>query len=370
VIRVEHLDLTLGGHFRPQAHVAFGAPLRTSGLLAALPPEAVKDLLLLLTFVTPNGHCAPTVGQIAAAMRVSPGKARSRLERLEALRWQAQPLLWHGSSESGLEFFSPLSLLAPVREDAAPPSAYVPPPPIQAASREAVIAHSRATYARPRAEVEAQIEEMMGYRKAHRPSQPAQAPAAAPTSTQGVEVKPDMQLPALSPDEIEAQREREEVRELLVQAGLEAEQAEGLLGVTVENGIYCTLSGSSGKLYLFWSSGQPQAMASAMPFPCAPAEGMPVLVPVRRDSVAGDLHLIPTLEASSGKGQRVMDLPPRLDEVLDEVEVRRFDGLEDKLPAWVGQRKQQHVVGAVGTQVVQDDVDPLDGRVNPRFDAG
>ena len=225
LIRVEHLDVTLGGRFRPAAHVCFATPLRTTGLLSSLPPEAAKDLLLLLTFVTPNGHCAPTLTQIAHAMRVSQGKARSRLERLQAVRWQARPLLWHGTSESGLEFFSPLSTMAPVHEDATPPSASVPPPPIQAAGRQAVIAHSRAAYARPRAEVEAQIEEMMGYRKASRPSQPRQGSAPAATSAQSVEAE----RPALSPEEQEARREREEVRELLLRAGLEAKQAQGLL---------------------------------------------------------------------------------------------------------------------------------------------
>jgi len=232
LIRVEHLDVTLGGHFRPAAHVCFAAALRASGLLAALPPEALRDLLLLLTFVTPNGHCAPALPQIAHAMRVSQGKARSRLERLQAVRWQARPLLWHGQSESGLEIFSPLPALCPVRENAVPPSAYVPPPPIQAAGRQAVIAHSRAAYARPRAEVEAQIEEMMGYRKASRPSQPCQGstPAAQGSAPAGnSEQSLEAERPALTPEVQEARREREEVRELLLRAGLEAEQAQGLL---------------------------------------------------------------------------------------------------------------------------------------------
>ena len=234
MIRVEHLGVTQNGYFRPSAFVSFGATLRASGLLAALPPEAVKDLLLLLTFVTSNGHCAPTVHQIAQAMRVSQGKARSRLERLEAARWQARPLLWHGKTESGLEFFSPLSSLAPVHEDAQAPSAYVPPPPIRAASREAVVAHSRAAYARSRAEVEAQIEEMMNYRKAqpparHQPAKQHQAPTSV--SPQRVEATAPVPVQALvlSPEEQAALREHEEVSDLLQQVGLEAEQAEGLL---------------------------------------------------------------------------------------------------------------------------------------------
>jgi len=50
-------------------------------------------------------------------MHLSQGRARGRLERLQAVRWEGRPLLWHGQSESGLEFFSPLPLVAPVRGD-------------------------------------------------------------------------------------------------------------------------------------------------------------------------------------------------------------------------------------------------------------
>ncbi len=221
VIRVEHLDFSLSGNFRPAAIVTFAAPLRASGLLHALPPEAAKDLLLLLTFVTPNGLCAPTVHQIAEAMHVSGGKARGRMERLLAFRWQGEPLLLHQKSESGLEAFTPRPWLAPVRENSKPEPPRTSQPPMRAASREEVIAHTRATYARPRAEVEREIEEAMGYRRDEH-GRPYRGPA---------QIAPDSQpqAPPLTSEEIEARRERSEVKGLLLQAGLQDEQAEALL---------------------------------------------------------------------------------------------------------------------------------------------
>jgi hypothetical protein len=232
LIRVEHLNGTRNGTFHPVAHVAFHAPLRTSGLLQALSPEAARDLLLLLTFVTPNGLCSPTLPQIAQAMRVSEGKARARLERLLALRWQGEPLIAHFRSESGLETFSPLPGIAPVQENTASPPAYLPPPPIPVASREAVIAHSRAAYTRPRAEVEREIEERMNYARSDRAHHnPARFhPAADLSLRQSAPSQPVPPEPApLSPEEAEALRERQEVERLLLQAGLQREQAEALL---------------------------------------------------------------------------------------------------------------------------------------------
>lgn len=224
LIRVEHLDVKRNGDFRPAAHVTFAAPLRLSGLLGALPPEAARDLLLLLTFVTPNGRCAPTMRQIAEAMRLSDGKARGRMERLLAFRWQGEPLLTHQKTESGLEVFSPRPWVAPVREDAAPPPFQSPQAPVRAAPREEIIAHTRATYTRPRAEVEREIEEAMGYRRDER-GRPHRAPSQAVLVPQ-----PLAQGAApLSEEELEAMRERGEVRQMLLQAGLQDEQADALL---------------------------------------------------------------------------------------------------------------------------------------------
>jgi hypothetical protein len=237
LIRVEHRNETRNGTFCPVAHVTFHAPLRTSGLLQALSPEAARDLLLLLTFVTPNGLCSPTVSQIARAMRVSEGKARSRFGRLLALRWQGEPLIAHFRTQSGLETFSPLPGIAPVQENAAPPPAYLPPPPIPVASREAVIAHSRAAYTRPRAEVEREIEERMNYARSdrahgHRTRHDPAHSHPIPDSSLRQPILPASVPPEpapLSPEEAEALRERQEVAELLLQAGLQVEQAEALL---------------------------------------------------------------------------------------------------------------------------------------------
>lgn len=230
MIRVEHLDVQLNGNFRPAAFVAFAAPLRQSGLLNALPPEGAKDLLTLLTFVTPNGGCAPTIHQLAEAMRVSEGKARGRLGRLLEIRWQGEPLLAHLRSESGLEVFAPRPWLAPAREDGAtggPPS---PPPALRAAEREAVVAHSRAAYARPRAEVEREIEESMGYRRDEQ-GRLVRLPAPVRTDDKPTPLQPiPLSDPPLSPKELEAARERDEVKRLLLQAGLLPEQAESMVG--------------------------------------------------------------------------------------------------------------------------------------------
>ena len=56
--------------------------------------------------------------------------------------------------------------------------------------------------------------------------------------------------------------------------------------------------------------------------------------------------------------------PPR----LDQVQIGRVFGLEDKLPTWVGQRKQEHVGGAVAIEIVHHCVDPRDPGVDPALD--
>ncbi len=58
-IFIEHIDKLRDVHWRPTAHVRLTPSLRTSGFLQALPPEEIKGFLTLLTFLTPNGDCAP-----------------------------------------------------------------------------------------------------------------------------------------------------------------------------------------------------------------------------------------------------------------------------------------------------------------------
>ncbi len=149
------------GSFRPAAHLVLMPALRTCGLWAQLPPEDLHTLVLVFTFLAPNGWCRPTLLELAEAMRVSQAKARARVERLAGREWQGVPLLTHLPRPDGMDAYAPgRSLVA--REEAPPPvqAQAIPPP---TAGREAVVAHSRARYAKTREEVEAQIGAMMGW---------------------------------------------------------------------------------------------------------------------------------------------------------------------------------------------------------------
>ena len=160
---VEHRqeDAKPGGTFRPAARLVLAPALRTGGLWHALPPEDTKNLLLLLTFLTPNGWCRPTLPELAAAMQASPVKARARMMRLAGTDWHGQPLVTVLTRPDGLDAFLPgRHLLA--HEEQVPPEA-ARPAPARAAGREAVVNHSRAAYARTRQEVERDIAERMGW---------------------------------------------------------------------------------------------------------------------------------------------------------------------------------------------------------------
>src|SRR3954469_19801113 len=98
--------------------------------------------------------------------------------------------------------------------------------------------------------------------------------------------------------------------------------------------------------------------------PASPDEGMLVLVPVGSSASNGLLDLGPGLEAAAFQGQGAQHLPPW----LDQVEVGRILGLEDELPARMEQAEQQHVGRAVGAEVVNDRIAPLDRGIDPGFD--
>ncbi len=216
LLRVEHLDVDKRGAFRPAASVRFAAQLRTSGLLAAMPPEAVRDLLMLLTFITPNGVCAPQIDQLAEAMGVPVAKARHRFERLSDVRFQGQKLVVGSQRANGSESYSPLPWLAPVREDASPNRSNEAQPVLYAAPRQVVIDHSRATYARPRAEVEREIERQLGH------SRPHNASDLKVGDTSQLENQPIRESES-------APSESDEIIRLLIGVGLLREQAETLL---------------------------------------------------------------------------------------------------------------------------------------------
>jgi len=160
---IEHRqeDRALSGTFRPSARLIVTERVRTSGLWRALTPEDFKTLLLLLTFITPNGWCRPTLPELAEAMQVSQAKVKARMERLLQIQWQGQPLAQRLERPDGLDAYLPGRRLL-IHEDApeiAPPQAA----PIRVAGREAVVAYSRARYAKTREEVEKQIGDMMGW---------------------------------------------------------------------------------------------------------------------------------------------------------------------------------------------------------------
>ena len=174
VIELLRLDVQPSGNFRPDSAVCVSRSLRTSGLLHALPPEELKTLLWMLTFTTANGNCAPNLLQLAQAMQVPESKASARLERLLQTRWQGQPLIFAVPQESGAISYAPSPHIVAFIER--PPTLVYAPKALAPvlAGRDAVIAYSRAHYARPRAEVEAEIQRRLGHEEEVAPTDPAE----------------------------------------------------------------------------------------------------------------------------------------------------------------------------------------------------
>ena len=160
---VEHRqeERALSGTFRPSARLVLTERVRTAGLWNALTAEDFQTLLLLLTFLTPNGWCRPTLPEMAQAMQTSHAKARGRLHRLTQVKWQGQPLAAVLSRPDGLDAYLPgRHLLA---HENAPLDEPPQPAPAHTAGRDAVIAYSRARYNKGREEVEREIAERMGW---------------------------------------------------------------------------------------------------------------------------------------------------------------------------------------------------------------
>ncbi len=198
---------------------------RISGLLRAIPAEAVKHLLLVVSFTDTKGDCRPTLQQLAHATEVSEVKARRRLNQLLQFRWQGQPLVTATRGGDGSEVYmlvirdTALPVVSEATDQAV--SAYavtdqtaadrartdqtvtgqIAPAPHPTPSteiryeqskeqprerpltqREKVIEASRRKYGRPRAEVERMIAEQMGWAPPATSTQPATSSAtnAAP----------------------------------------------------------------------------------------------------------------------------------------------------------------------------------------------
>ena len=209
---VEHLrlDRKPDGSFRPAAHVLLTPVLRMSGLLASLPAEELKSLIFLLSFVTPNGRLLPSVQELAGAMGISEGKARSRMERLTRLQWRGKAVAHEIKRQSGMDAYAPApELLAelPCESDDAqnPPAEWSGC--FGPSVREAVIAHSRERYTKPREEVEEQIAEFYGWKRRE-------------------DTKSGKTSDLMADDD----SERNDLRRRLFAAGIGGDQAEELLG--------------------------------------------------------------------------------------------------------------------------------------------
>jgi len=154
----------VGGSFRPAARLLLTSALRTSGLWTALPPDELRDLTLLLTFLSPNGRVQPTLPELAGAMRASHAQARARMLRLSRRVWRGQPLVTELTRQSGLDAYLPGRHVLGNRQGTEAPTAAAQTVLTEPrAGRDALIAHSRARYAAPRAEVEADIARRMGW---------------------------------------------------------------------------------------------------------------------------------------------------------------------------------------------------------------
>ena len=160
-IVLERLDVMPDGHFRPNTFIKLTKAFRTSGLLQALPPEELKSFLTLLSFLTPNGDCTPTLVQMAGAMRVSQSKARARMQRLAQFRFQAESLIIPTVHGDGQEAYALSHKLVPIIEQ---PIEETKPETIQSVPRERLIEYSRNRYAKTREEVERQIAEINGWK--------------------------------------------------------------------------------------------------------------------------------------------------------------------------------------------------------------
>ena len=202
-ILIAHRDTQRAGYWRPEALIGLTKSLRLSGFLLALPPEDLKCFLVLLSFVSANGHCTASLGQIAEVLHLSTGKTRERVKRLEAFRWFEQPVIFSHRAGSGLETYTLIPGFLPVIEETLQPPTR---PALKTLPREVVIERSRRKYARPRAEVEAEIALLNGWKLPDETTIPTETEPAEP----------------LDPHKAAAQRE-------LLRAGLLPEQADELL---------------------------------------------------------------------------------------------------------------------------------------------
>lgn len=192
------------GAFTPRAALWLSPSFKESGLLRDLEPGEVCLLLGVLGCLSPNATFLATPGRVASSVGASPQAARRGLERLCQKLWQGKPLLLSHEAPSGLRFFVPSPHLVQTRRSVitpAPAAGQRAVMPLEepgagqtvgkSTSREEVVAHSRSTYARPRAQVEAEIEAFLesgragrGFIKVRTPPAWEAAEEAAPEMAQ------------------------------------------------------------------------------------------------------------------------------------------------------------------------------------------
>ncbi len=212
-------EVKSNGAFTPYAALWLSPSLGESGLLSELSSGELHLLLGVLSCLSPNGTFLATSGRVAGALGLPHRVARQGLEALCQRLWHGLPLLHSHSTPTGMRFFAPSlhllearrSVIAPAptgRERVQTPDQ--PQEPGQQAqggraapggaesTREVVVAHSRALYGRPRAEVEAEIEAFLASGRAGRvASRPSSGITAPPQIRRGaVAIAPEQ--PALS----------------------------------------------------------------------------------------------------------------------------------------------------------------------------
>ena len=165
IIEQYQQERTTSGAFQPASRLVMTAAVRTSGLWKTVPPEELRDLVLLLTFLTPNGRIQPTLPELAEAMQASRMQARSRMLRLARREWRGKPLVRELTRQNGLDAYLPGRHLVDTQEEAQEAPSPVPSVVFTEprAGRDTLVATSRARYATPRAEVEADIARRMGW---------------------------------------------------------------------------------------------------------------------------------------------------------------------------------------------------------------
>jgi len=149
------------GRFVPVASLKITEKFRTSGLLHDLPPEDLKSLVYLLTFLSPEGNCMVSLPILTSAMRVSSHQVKECMHRLAEFKFQDMNVITEIKYESGLYTYSLHPRL--VAYEHLTTSEPHPTSPIITGSRQRVIDNTRKHYATPRAEAERMVAEQLGY---------------------------------------------------------------------------------------------------------------------------------------------------------------------------------------------------------------